>query len=225
MSMATMITLGFLLGMRHATDPDHVVAVSTIVSRERSIKRAALLGVSWGLGHSTTVVLVGTAMVVFGLRLPARVGLGLELCVASMLVVLGVANVRAYRKLGASAVSAAPPEVPMRTRAGLLRSLGIGVVHGLAGSAAIALLVLATIPDPASALLYLLLFATGTIAGMVLITVALALPFVAARAAARLQSRLVWVTGLASILIGCGVAYEVVVNDGFLSAAPHWDPH
>src|SRR5215471_10721275 len=86
------LALGFVLGMRHATDPDHVIAVSTIVSRERSIARAAWIGVFWGCGHTLTIVVVGTAIILFGLAIPARAGLTMELSVGVMLIVLGLLN-------------------------------------------------------------------------------------------------------------------------------------
>ena len=84
------LAIGFFLGMRHATDPDHVIAVSTIVSRERSISKAASIGVLWGLGHTLTILGVGAAIIVFGLAIPARVGLTMEFCVGVMLILLGV---------------------------------------------------------------------------------------------------------------------------------------
>ncbi len=234
MSPLMIIALGFLLGIRHATDPDHVVAVSAMVSRERSVKRAAWLGLSWGIGHSVTVVAAGSGMILFGLTLPPRLGLGLELAVAVMLIVVGSLNVAAFRRGRthtrareldvASTSTPSPPSSKTPTRT-FLRSLLIGVVHGLAGSAAIAIVVVASIPDRTWALLYLLLFGLGTMGGMVAITVALALPFVVTRTAARLQTKVVWLTGVASILVGVGVAYQVIIVGGWLSTAPTWTPH
>src|SRR5262249_44891089 len=84
--------IGFFLGMRHATDPDHVVAVSTIVSRERSLPRAGWIGVLWGVGHTVTILAVGAAIILFGFVIPPRLGLTLEFSVAVMLVLLGVLN-------------------------------------------------------------------------------------------------------------------------------------
>ncbi len=225
MSPLTIIALGFLLGIRHATDPDHVVAISAMVSRERSAKRAALLGLTWGLGHALTVMVVGAAMIAFDVTLPARLGLGLELAVAVMLIVLGAMNVWAYRRSNRAAEHhTGAPRTPVPASRSLLRSLAIGVVHGLAGSAAIALVVAATIPETGWALVYLALFGVGTMGGMIAITVALALPFLASKVAARLQARVVWLTGVASIVVGFGVAYEIIVMDGWLSAAPTWSP-
>src|SRR3984893_15129270 len=86
------LTIGFLLGMRHATDPDHVIAVSTIVSRERSIVKAGLIGVLWGCGHTITIVAVGAAIILFDMAIPARVGLTMEFSVGLMLILLGLLN-------------------------------------------------------------------------------------------------------------------------------------
>src|SRR5712691_5918118 len=90
--VVSIIALGFFLGMRHATDPDHVIAVTTIVSRQRSVRQAALIGVLWGLGHTITIFVVGSAIILFGLVIPPRVGLTMELSVGLMLILLGVLN-------------------------------------------------------------------------------------------------------------------------------------
>ena len=93
-ALLSILALGFFLGMRHATDSDHVIAVSTIVSRERDVRHAAIIGMFWGVGHSITLLVVGGAIVVFGLVIPQRLGLSLEFCVALMLIILGAFNLR-----------------------------------------------------------------------------------------------------------------------------------
>ena len=92
MSGLGILLIGFVLGMRHATDPDHVVAVSTIVSRERSIVKAGLIGILWGVGHTLTILVVGAGIILFGLAIPTRVGLTMEFSVGLMLILLGVLN-------------------------------------------------------------------------------------------------------------------------------------
>ena len=94
----SILALGFFLGMRHATDPDHVIAVSTIVSRQRNIKKSALIGVFWGVGHTLTIFVVGAAIILFGLVIPPRLGLSMELSVGLMLVLLGVMNVVSFMR-------------------------------------------------------------------------------------------------------------------------------
>src|SRR5271169_2098686 len=91
-NLLTVIGVGFVLGIRHATDPDHVIAVTTIVSRQRSIRHAGLIGILWGVGHTITILLVGAAIILFNLAIPPRIGLAMELAVGLMLILLGVLN-------------------------------------------------------------------------------------------------------------------------------------
>ncbi len=208
----TAIALGALLGLRHATDADHVVAVTAIVARERKLSRAAWVGALWGIGHTLTLLVVGGAIVAFRLVIPARVGLGLEFGVALMLILLGYANLRAGQE--------APSERPA------IRPLLVGLVHGLAGSAAVALLVLATIRGTVEAFAYLLVFGLGTVVGMVAVTVLLAAPamYVGARVT-RLQRGIRLAAGALSIAFGLLLARELIVDGGLFSAVPTWDPH
>src|SRR5258708_28412944 len=92
LTLLSIIALGFFLGMRHATDPDHVIAVTTIVSRQRSVRHAALIGLLWGLGHTITIFVVGSTIILFGLVIPPRIGLTMELSVGIMLILLGILN-------------------------------------------------------------------------------------------------------------------------------------
>lgn len=167
---AAPLLLGLALGMRHALDADHLVAMSTIVTRERSIGRAALLGGAWGAGHSLSLFVVG--LLVIGFRIPMGPALGafFERLVGVMLIVLGLASLfvrhRHHHQAGGT-----DPGSPSRRR-----PFGVGIVHGLAGSGALALAVLATIPSRAAALLYILLFGAGAIGGMMGITSLMALP-------------------------------------------------
>ena len=146
--------LGLLLGMRHSTDPDHVVAVSTIVSKQRSIRQAGLIGTIWGLGHTLTIFAVGSLIILFGVVIPPRLGLSMEFSVALMLILLGVLNLTGVMRRLTDYLNAKPQARSETSRGGALldRSVGrlgiyqcvrplvIGIVHGLAGSAAVALL-------------------------------------------------------------------------------------
>ncbi|MDQ8164893.1 MAG: high-affinity nickel-transport family protein [Gemmatimonadota bacterium] len=211
--------LGFLLGLKHATDADHIVAVTAIVARERKFSRAARIGALWGVGHSITVLAIGGALVAFRLTIPSRLGLGLEFGVALMLIVLGFSNLRAGG--GAAQPDA---EAIARSRDGL-RPLVIGVVHGLAGSAAVTLLVLAVIPETILALAYLVVFGLGTIAGMAFVTFLVAAPAVyAATRVVRLQRGIRLAAGTLSLVFGLVLAREIVVTGGLFSAVPNWSP-
>ncbi|MDO9711884.1 HoxN/HupN/NixA family nickel/cobalt transporter [Paracraurococcus lichenis] len=234
--------LGFFLGMRHATDPDHVVAVSTIVARQPSLRAALLIGSLWGLGHSLTIVAVGGAIILFAAVIPPRLGVTMEMGVALMLIVLGMWNltgvlerIRASAVDGASAPHPHPHPHPHgpgadawpKEKAGLggaariLRPLLIGLMHGLAGSAAVALLVLTLIQDPWWAVAYLAVFGIGTIAGMILITAAIAAALAYASRRSNWAGRYLPVTsGLLSLVFGLFFAYQVAVAGGLLGMDP-----
>jgi high-affinity nickel-transport protein len=149
--------------MRHAFDPDHVVAMSTIVTRERSVPRAMFLGGAWGAGHCLSLFTVGLAVLIFRVPMSEAWGAAFERLVGVMLVVLGATS------LWRSGTVARP--LPSRRR-----PFAVGLVHGLAGSGALAIAVLATIPSRAEGLFYMGLFGIGAIGGMVLITGLFALP-------------------------------------------------
>jgi hypothetical protein len=264
-ALLAIVLLGFFLGMRHATDPDHVIAVTTIVSRERTMLHAAWIGALWGLGHTVTILAVGSAIILFNLTIPPRLALGMELSVGLMLILLGVMNLTGLmrraiewitiRRLGAgmhshavlgrrmihshdhvnepvpveskSALSQAPRWRPQWLKTlGLFhfaRPLTVGIVHGLAGSAAVALLVLTTIHRPSWAIGYLLIFGLGTIAGMMLITAAIALPFAyTMRRFVHLNRGLAIASGMLSVSFGFFLCYQIGFVNGLFTKNPYW---
>ena len=245
-SFVGIVLLGLFLGMRHSTDPDHVVAVSTIVSRERSVGQGALLGVLWGIGHTLTIFLVGSAIILFGLVIPPRVGLSMEFTVALMLILLGVLNLTgALRWLNERFTPAKSVEATEAAVAGALghraersfdrmmsrygpyqvfRPLVIGLVHGLAGSAAVALLVLSTIRSPLWAIAYLLVFGAGTIVGMMLMTSAMALPVAYAGNHQQVATYIAPISGIVSTGFGLFLVYQIGFIDGLFKASAHWTP-
>jgi ABC-type nickel/cobalt efflux system permease component RcnA len=266
-SLLAVVALGFFLGMRHATDPDHVIAVTTIVARHRSARSAALLGVAWGLGHTLTIMVVGGGIILLGWVIPARVGLSLELSVGLMLIVLGALTLTGTLKRVTESLAPATaeegtthshphrhgdyvhthvhhhdpethPHTPEQTplarldqrlgRLGLyqlVRPLVVGIVHGLAGSAAIALLVLTAIGNAGWAIVYLLVFGLGTIVGMMLVTAMVAWPFAYTHGRlGRLHGGLRIASGVISLVFGLVLAYRIGVVDGLFGADPRWTP-
>lgn len=252
MTLLSILFLGFFLGMRHATDSDHIVAVTTIVSRQRQIGSAAMTGIFWGIGHSITLLVVGGAIILFGVVIPKHLGMGLEFCVALMLVLLGWLNLRAFRR----SVNLVSPDVRVHRHTHAhgdfvhshphghnpekhghtegavptarldrlfgrshfyhnLRPIIVGVVHGLAGSAAVALLVLPVIRNPIWAMFYLSIFGVGTIAGMMLITAAIAAPITYSANRFRLFNRYVGAAaGMLSLIFGLFLFYQIGFVDG-----------
>lgn len=267
-SLLSIIALGFFLGMRHATDPDHVIAVTTIVARHSTIKGASLIGALWGVGHTLTIIAVGGSIVLLGWVIPARIGLSMEFSVALMLILLGIMNLTGFlqwingrfssvhgdqvepqshlhiygdyihlhrRRHDPESRDRDTKDTPLTWferhfgRIGpyqFVRPLVVGIVHGLAGSAAVALLVLATIRDPHWAAVYLLVFGIGTIAGMMVITAAIGLPVLCAgKVSAPIGRGLRVSSGLISLGFGLFLAYQIGLAGGLFSGHPQWAPH
>ncbi len=257
--LLTIVGIGFLLGMRHATDPDHVIAVSTIVTREHDVKRSAWIGVAWGIGHTLTILAVGGAIILFRLTLPPRVGLSMEMAVAVMLIFLGLRNMSGmFSNVSPAPGSMMAGEMPFdKLRAGsalhvhqhavhahqhagadaldrwfarfraykLVRPLAIGIVHGLAGSAAIALLVLSTISNLRWAVVYLAVFGFGTILGMMLITLMVGSTFAYGQKRFSSMGRHVGLAaGLISLAFGVFIAYQIGFVNGLFSGNVTWVP-
>ncbi len=261
-SLAAILGLGLALGMRHAADPDHVVAVSTIVARNKRLGTAWLLGAVWGLGHTATIFVVGVAIILFKVVIPPRLGLSMEFAVALVLILLGLFNLSG-RSLGLLGLPEhrhphdhddpehrhfAPGHSPSEARhshphihdpelgwlkrhvraAGtfqLLRSGAVGLVHGLAGSAAVALLVLATIPEPYPAVLYLLVFGLGTLVGMLALSALMEYSMLRlSRGWETAELLLTAGTGLLSLGFGLYVAWRIGLVDGLFTATPTWTP-
>jgi ABC-type nickel/cobalt efflux system permease component RcnA len=231
--------LGLLLGMRHSTDPDHVVAVSTIVSKQRSIRQAGLIGTIWGLGHTLTIFAVGSMIILFGVVIPPRLGLSMEFSVALMLILLGVLNLTGVMQRLTRYLSRNQQPLALSSKAETLldRSVGrfgiyqcvrplvIGIVHGLAGSAAVALLVLSTIHSPVWATVYLLIFGAGTMVGMMCMTAVMAVPLAYAGSRFTSVSRIFSVaSGVVSVCFGFFLVYQLGFLGGLFTSHPQWTP-
>ena len=263
-NFVSLLFLGLFLGMRHATDADHIVAIAAIVSRQRTLRGSMLIGAAWGIGHTVTVLLVGGAIILFGVVIPPWLGLSMEFAVGVMLVLLGVITLTGVgRGAGARQVAHshdhlhahgdyvhrhphghgpedhghAEDQTPLALLdrswlGGLplyqwLRPFGVGLVHGLAGSAAIALLVVTIIRDPVLAVAYLFLFGVGTVAGMMLVTLLLVAPFAFTSVnLPRFNWQLGVASGLISFAFGLFLVYDIgFAEGGLFSDNPTWQPH
>lgn len=259
--MATLwevLALGLLLGVRHAFDADHLVAVTTIVSEYRNPLRAIWVGVSWGLGHTTTLLLVGALLLVLKLRLPEGMALFFEFLVGMVLILLGVQTFWGFRRLRVHIHTHHAPEqhahfhshaespghghhspqprsslgqlliagiTPGEHRAApatalkpffRVKSYLVGTVHGLAGSAALMLLVLASLKSSWTGVFYILVFGAGSVVSMGVISIFISLPFSASARLPRLNLMVQAAAGTFSILFGLMLMYEVGVVEGLL---------
>jgi len=210
-SLITVLILGFLLGMRHATDTDHVIAIGTITARQKSVKSSMAVGGLWGIGHSAMVTVIGILIIFLHLNIPARIGTMLEFSVGMMLVILGVINI--FQTIRIPTVHrhehSHGGKTHTHTHFHLIRPFVVGSVHGLAGSAAIALLILATINNSAYAIYYLLIFNVGVIVGMMIITTLIGVSLVYVKNKINdLNKYFVLGSGIISFIFGLYVMYQ-----------------
>ena len=231
------LALGILLGSKHSLDPDHVVAVSTIVSEYKNPLRSFWVGISWGLGHTTTLLIIGIAIIALRLTIPERMALLFEFSVGVMLVCLGIQVIYSFRKKKVHqhvhgheeeahhhfhSHLKSPEHVPEHHNTHGIgkpflrrKSYVIGLVHGVAGSAALALLVLASIESPIAGLAYILLFGLGSVLSMGIMTVIIGLPFViSAGRLPNLNRTIQFAVGSLSILFGGFLMYQIGFVDG-----------
>jgi high-affinity nickel-transport protein len=203
-SLGALLGLGFVLGVRHALDADHLAAVSTLVARHRSVARSCLIGAAWGAGHTAALMAAGIAVIVFRLHISPALERSLELVVALMLVGLG-GHVLLRTLAGAEGGHAHPPAALG------LRPFVVGLVHGLAGSAALTLLVLSATPaSVAAGLAYILVFGIGSTGGMLVLSGLLSIPFALTAGGARRAGRIAQAAaGVLSLLIGLAIAYQL----------------
>ncbi|OLN23065.1 urease accessory protein UreH [Domibacillus antri] len=200
--LLSILLLGFTLGIKHATEPDHVIAVSTIASRTKKLSRSSLAGVFWGLGHTATLLIIGVTAVVLGQHIPENVASALEFFVGLMLVYLGLNGLRKSRTVAGKG----------NHQHFHKKSFVIGVIHGLAGSAAMVLLSATNADTGSEAFQFILIFGAGTVVGMLLFTTMLGLPFLVTSRKA-IPVFLMRATSLISVLYG--LYYMVQTGSGF----------
>lgn len=227
LSTFSVLLIGFVLGLQHATEADHLAAVSTIVSEKKNLFTASIIGGLWGVGHTISLFAVGIIVIFLKLQISESVEAKLEACVGLMLVILGL---NALRKLFGtkkihfhthehgghvhSHVHAHADEAKEESHHRFSpRSVVIGMVHGLAGSAALMLLVVPTIPSPLVALLYILIFGIGSIGGMMAMSFLIGLPFhFTANRFDILNKAIRLCAGVFSLGLGLSIIYEKLLQ-------------
>lgn len=236
MTLASILALGFLLGMRHATDADHVAAIATLATRSRSLGHTVVQGIAWGTGHTLTLMLFGGAVLVLGAVVPAQAAQALELAVGVMLVLLGadalnrlrrerihfhahrhvdgVAHFHAHSHRGEGGLHDKARHEHPHPRGFPARALLVGMMHGMAGSAALILLSLEALRSPAWGFVYIAIFGLGSILGMALLSAAIAVPLrLTSHRLGRAYHGLSAAVGLATVALGCWIVWRIGLGD------------
>lgn len=220
---------GLLFGVRHALEADHIVAVTAMVSEGRGIYRSALVGLRWGLGHSITLFAVGFAALILKINVPDKVSLSLEFAVGIAMVLLGIPLVtrlirrrhlhRHRHESDWHVHQHSHAEAESHAHQHTKRPLFMGMLHGLAGSGTLTILVLSTMESVQEGLLFLGLFAVGSILAMLVVSGILGLSFgLAARSPGRLDWWLEGAVGLGSIAFGLFIMWRVAFDSTLFAA-------
>ena len=231
-TLISVLGLGLILGVRHALDPDHIVAVSTIVSESKSVRGSSLVGTFWGLGHTMSLLIAGVLVIALKVQISARLALWLEFSVALMLIVLGVKAIHKFLRGGKLHVHHhthdgsththlhvhRPGEEHGHGHRHLIRSgvrpFLVGMVHGVAGSATLMILVLATLPSAVAGLIYIAVFGLGSVGGMLVMSSLISLPFVfTVRRFKFISQALQVMVGLFSLSFGVFLVWEYCVHE------------
>ena len=237
--MTGVLLLGLLFGMKHAMEADHVAALATLATRSQSVGQTVRLGATWGLGHTFTLLLFGGFVLALDVVMPQRLAQGLEFLVGLMLVVLGIdllrrvarervhfhihrhpdigVHLHAHSHAGETIEHDPEHHKHGHSRSLHVRALLVGMMHGMAGSAALILLTLETVASPRLGFLYLALFGLGSILGMALLSVVIAIPLRYSESGLTFaHNTLKGAVGLATVVLGVAIIYEIGAVQGLL---------
>lgn len=231
-TLLTVLTLGFILGIKHAIEPDHVIAVSTIASQSKKLWHASLTGVFWGIGHTLTLFIIGIFLIFMKGEISEKWAMTLEFLVGIMLVYLGVKTILSFKNIhlhhhkhdGDDHKHVHSHQSCGEHKHGhkhknttYLQSMFIGLVHGLAGSGAMALLTMSTVKSVGDAAIYIFIFGGGTVIGMLFFTTIIGIPFVLSKKRGTISRPLGIITGVISTVFGIYYMYNLGVNDGLIN--------
>jgi ABC-type nickel/cobalt efflux system permease component RcnA len=231
-TLVTVLTLGFILGIKHAIEPDHVIAVSTIASQSKKLWHASLAGVFWGIGHTLTLFVIGLILILMRGEIPEKWAMSLEFLVGIMLVYLGVKTILSFKNIHvhhhqhdgddhkhvhSHENSGEHHHKHRHKKTTYFQSMFIGLVHGLAGSGAMVLLTMGTVKSVGEAAIYILIFGGGTVIGMLFFTTIIGIPFVLSNKRKTISRPLGIITGIISTVFGLYYMYNLGVNDGLFN--------
>ncbi|MDR7080147.1 sulfite exporter TauE/SafE [Neobacillus niacini] len=219
-TLFSVLALGFILGIRHALEPDHMIAVSTIASQSKKLWQASLAGVFWGIGHTATLFIIGLIFIMMKNDIPEKWSLTLEFLVGIMLVYLGIAAMFSIRKKHDHSHHHKHENLPLLTKVKkgtYNKSLFIGFIHGIAGSGAMVLLTMSTVHSVWQGALYIIVFGLGTVIGMLIFTTIIGIPFILSMKRMVASKALILTAGAISTIFGFYYMYNLGVNDGLFS--------
>nr|WP_263324055.1 sulfite exporter TauE/SafE family protein [Neobacillus sp. Marseille-Q6967] len=215
LSLFSILGIGFILGIKHAIEPDHVIAVSTIATQSKKLWRSSLAGVFWGIGHTATLFIIGVIIILMKGDIPEKWAMSLEFLVGIMLVYLGITTILSFKNLHIQKhehdreVHKHHPK-----NVSYFKSTFIGFVHGLAGSGAMVLLTMSTVNSALEGAVYILIFGAGTVIGMLFFTTLIGIPFVLSSKKLSLNKFLTQVTGGISTVFGIYYMYNLGISEG-----------
>jgi sulfite exporter TauE/SafE len=212
-SFLSILTFGFILGIKHAIEPDHVIAVSTIASQSKKLTRSSLAGIFWGIGHTATLFIVGIVLLIMKGEIPEKWVMTLEFFVGIMLVYLGISTITSLKKRHHNKHV---QNIPYN-HLSYTKSMVVGFIHGLAGSGAMVLLVMSTVNSVLESAIYILIFGFGTIFGMLFFTTILGIPFIFSAKKLRINHALTQMTGAISTVFGIYYMYNLGVVEGLFN--------
>jgi sulfite exporter TauE/SafE len=232
-NLLSILSFGFFLGIKHAIEPDHVIAVSMIANKSKKVWNSSLAGAFWGMGHTATLFVVGMSLILMKTEMPEIWALSLEFFVGIMLVYLGVNSVISFgknqlhsdvhkhrggdKKNHLHTHEQNPIHHHSHPEKSYVKSTIIGVVHGLAGSAAMVLVTMTAMSNAWQGALYILIFGAGTVAGMLITTTIIGIPFVITVDKVRMNHALIRFTGVISVAFGLYYMYNLGINEGLFA--------
>lgn len=229
-NLLSILAIGFVLGIKHAMEPDHVIAVSTMVSNTKKLLSPSIIGIFWGIGHTITLFIVGMVFIFMKKEIPHEWALFLEFAVGVMLVYLGIKSYLFPQKKHIHSHEHTHGGISHKhfhidninhqhTNRGVsyLKSVFIGLVHGLSGSAAMILLTMTSVEHPWQAGIYIIIFGVGTVIGMLLCTILIGIPFVLSNENKKMNITLSRITGVISSIYGVYYMYDLGINQGLFN--------
>lgn len=212
--LISVLTLGFILGIKHALEPDHIIGVSTIAGQSKNLWKSAMAGVFWGIGHTSTLFIIGMILISLKVTIPDKWAMSLEFLVGVMLVYFGLSAIYSKKRTTHSELHHGERKNKVQGQLPYRKSLLMGVIHGLAGSAAMILLTISTVNNAWEGALYIFVFGAGTVISMLLFSTIIGIPFVMSKSKIQINNRLLQFTGVISTVFGIYYMYNLGVTEG-----------